>query len=243
MLIQDKQLLDRAIPNALDAGLRVVLAIYPYPPREIEAGLGSPATFGAYVSTVARAFPQVRQFVIGNEPNQPAFWRPQFSKAGANVSARRLRALPRRRLRRARRRSTRRSRWSGSGSRRVATTSRRRRATSRPRRSASCARSAPGTGSGGRTRPLMDSFSFHPYPEPRDRPARPRLRLAERRLREPRPREAGALGRVPRHRAADDAERARAPSRRGRLAGRHVAALRLPGRGERARDGRAHAGR
>ena len=87
MRIQDKQLLDRAIPNAIDAGLRVVLAIYPYPPREIEAGLGPPAMFGAYVSTVVRAYPQVRQVVLGNEPNQPAFWRPQFSRKGANVSA------------------------------------------------------------------------------------------------------------------------------------------------------------
>jgi hypothetical protein len=87
LIVQDKELLDRAIPSALDAGLRVVLAVYPYPPREIEAGLGSPAMFGAYVSTVARAFPQVRQFVIGNEPNQPAFWRPQFRKNGTNASA------------------------------------------------------------------------------------------------------------------------------------------------------------
>jgi hypothetical protein len=87
LVIQDKELLDRAVPNALHAGLRVVLAIYPYPPREIEAGLGSPAFFGAYVSTVARAFPQVRQYVIGNESNQPAFWRPQFTRSGANASA------------------------------------------------------------------------------------------------------------------------------------------------------------
>ena len=27
-----------------------------------------------------------RQFVIGNEPNQPAFWRPQFTRSGANAS-------------------------------------------------------------------------------------------------------------------------------------------------------------
>ena len=87
LVIQDKELLDRAIPKAVDAGLRVVLAIYPYPPREIEAGLGSPAFFGAYVSTVARAFPQVRQYVLGNEPNQPAFWRPQFTRSGTNASA------------------------------------------------------------------------------------------------------------------------------------------------------------
>ena len=87
LLIQDKQLLDLTVPKALDAGIRVVFAVYPYPPREIEAGLGSPALFGAYVSTLARAYPQVRQFVIGNEPNQPAFWRPQFDRRGANASA------------------------------------------------------------------------------------------------------------------------------------------------------------
>src|SRR3990170_4116222 len=33
VVIQDKQLLDRVIPNAIDAGLRVVLAVYPYPPK------------------------------------------------------------------------------------------------------------------------------------------------------------------------------------------------------------------
>jgi hypothetical protein len=87
VVIQDKALLDAVIPNALDAGLRVVLAVYPYPPRELEAGLGSPSLFGSYVGAVASIYPQVKQFVIGNEPNQPAFWRPQFSASGANVSA------------------------------------------------------------------------------------------------------------------------------------------------------------
>jgi hypothetical protein len=87
VVIQEKALLDKAIPNAFDAGLRVVLGVYPYPPREIEAGLGSPSLFASYVAAVARAYPQVRQFVIGNEPNQPAFWRPQFKRSGANASA------------------------------------------------------------------------------------------------------------------------------------------------------------
>jgi hypothetical protein len=87
VVIQDKQLLDKVIPNALDAGLRVVLAVYPYPPKEMEVGLGSPGTFAGYVAALARMYPGVRQFVIGNEPNQPAFWRPQFRRSGANVSA------------------------------------------------------------------------------------------------------------------------------------------------------------
>jgi len=87
LVIQDKRLLDRIIPNALNAGLRVVLAVYPYPPREIEAGLGTPTLFASYVAAVAQVYPEVRQFVIGNEPNQPAFWRPQFTRSGANASA------------------------------------------------------------------------------------------------------------------------------------------------------------
>lgn len=87
VVIQDKQLLDRVIPNALASGLRVVLAVYPYPPKEIEAGLGSPSIFAAYVGVLASIYPQVKQFVIGNEPNQPAFWRPQFDSTGANASA------------------------------------------------------------------------------------------------------------------------------------------------------------
>ncbi|MBM2821435.1 MAG: hypothetical protein HW413_181 [Thermoleophilia bacterium] len=87
VVIQDKQLLDRVIPNAVASGLRVVLAVYPYPPKEIEAGLGSPSLFAAYVGVLASIYPQVKQFVIGNEPNQPAFWRPQFDSTGANASA------------------------------------------------------------------------------------------------------------------------------------------------------------
>jgi hypothetical protein len=87
MVIQGKEHLDAAVASAVAAGLRVVLAAYPYPPREIEAGLGSPTLFAGYVGALASIYPDVRQFVIGNEPNQPAFWRPQFDSTGGNVSA------------------------------------------------------------------------------------------------------------------------------------------------------------
>jgi len=86
-VIQDKAQLDEVIPNAVAAGLDVVLAVYPYPPRELEAGLGSASLFGSYAGAVASIYPQVKRFVVGNEPNQPAFWRPQFNGSGANVSA------------------------------------------------------------------------------------------------------------------------------------------------------------
>jgi hypothetical protein len=85
--VQDKPELDRAIASATAAGLRVILAVYPYPPRELEAGLGSPAMFAGYVGVLASIYPSVKEFVIGNEPNQPAFWRPQFDASGQNASA------------------------------------------------------------------------------------------------------------------------------------------------------------
>jgi hypothetical protein len=163
MLIQDKHLLDRAIPIAVDSGLRVVLAVYPYPPRELEAGIGTPAAFGAYVSTVARAYPQVRQFVIGNEPNQPAFWRPQFRKSGANASAAAF------------------GRYLAAGydalkaidpALKVVGIGLSPRGNDKPHAksniSTSPIRFVRALGSwyraSGRTRPLMDAFSFHPYP-------------------------------------------------------------------------------
>jgi hypothetical protein len=87
LTIQDKELLDRTIPAALAAGLRVVLAVYPYPTREVEAGLASPSLFGSYAGAVASIYPEVKHFVVGNEPNQPAFWRPQFTTKGRMLSA------------------------------------------------------------------------------------------------------------------------------------------------------------
>src|SRR5262245_33448363 len=82
----DRPLLDLTVAAARTAGLHVVFAAYPYPPREVEGGLARPAAFGAWLAELARQYPDVREFVVGNEPNQPAFWRPQFSRA-AQVSA------------------------------------------------------------------------------------------------------------------------------------------------------------
>ena len=79
--------LDKVVPVAVAHGIKVVFALYPYPPREIESGLATPQAFAAWVRAVALRYPQVRQFVVGNEPNQPVFWRPQFAAGGRNVSA------------------------------------------------------------------------------------------------------------------------------------------------------------
>jgi len=81
LALADRPLLDLTVAAARSAGLKVVFATYPYPPREIEAGLARPEAFGAWLQELAERYPDVRQFVVGNEPNQPAFWRPQFGGA------------------------------------------------------------------------------------------------------------------------------------------------------------------
>ena len=86
-LIPDQEALDLAVGNARAAGLRVVFAVYPYPPRELASGIGTPGAFAAWLTALAGRYPQVRQYVVGNEPNQAAFLRPQFGRTGRGVSA------------------------------------------------------------------------------------------------------------------------------------------------------------
>ncbi len=81
LALADRPFLDLTVAAARAAGLHVVFATYPYPPRDVEAGLARPEAFGAWLQELAQRYPDVRQFVVGNEPNQPAFWRPQFGRA------------------------------------------------------------------------------------------------------------------------------------------------------------------
>ncbi len=74
------------LPAAQAAGVRVVFAITAKDARTLTSA-GAPAQFAAFVRHVAETFPQVKDFVIGNEPNQPYFWLPQFDDLGRPVAA------------------------------------------------------------------------------------------------------------------------------------------------------------
>lgn len=160
--IQDKRYLDRAVAAATAHGVRIVFAVYPYPPGELQRLGVNPHAFGLYVTKLATTYPMVRQFVIGNEPNQPAFFRPQF-RHERNFSAARTGAM---------------LAWaydalkvvdpaiavvgvglSPRGNDDPAAKSNR--STSPVRFIQALGRWYRATG---RTRPLMDGFSFHPYP-------------------------------------------------------------------------------
>ena len=78
-----------AITSAIDAaatrGIRVVLALYPARARAVADG--GAAAFVDFCGQAAEAFPGASAFIVGNEPNQPRFWQPQFDSAGKQVSA------------------------------------------------------------------------------------------------------------------------------------------------------------
>ena len=84
--IPDEAALDRAVPAALAAGVQPVFAVYPYPPSEIESGAVSPADFALWLDALARRYPDVTTYIVGNEPNINTFWRAQGNGAGKILS-------------------------------------------------------------------------------------------------------------------------------------------------------------
>jgi hypothetical protein len=85
--IQEQAFLDRSLPVAAAAGVQIVFSVQPLHPTDVTSTPGGAREFADYVALLARTYPQVKQFIVGNEPNQPRFWRPQFSSSGRGVAA------------------------------------------------------------------------------------------------------------------------------------------------------------
>jgi hypothetical protein len=85
--ISGKSALDALVPMAQTAGVRIVFAVSPRTAKALTSSPSAPSQFAAFVAQVARTFPAVKDFVIGNEPNQPKFWLPQFDANAKPVSA------------------------------------------------------------------------------------------------------------------------------------------------------------
>lgn len=84
--IREKDALDRYIANATAAGIRVSMVIAPSRARVLFGSTSATGQFVRFVADVARAYPQVKDIAVGNEPNQPRFWQPQFSSRGAGLA-------------------------------------------------------------------------------------------------------------------------------------------------------------
>jgi hypothetical protein len=90
--IPEKDFLDRVVPAAGEAGVQLVFALYADPRIKGSArSIGrDPDGFCSYAAQVARTYPTVTKIIIGNEPNQPRFWQPQFDSHGHAVAAARF---------------------------------------------------------------------------------------------------------------------------------------------------------
>jgi hypothetical protein len=81
-----------ALRNATRAaeldGVRLILSVYAgswktAPRTSLERG-----EFAQYAASIARKFPSITDFVVGNEPNLNLFWMPQFGAGGVDLAAR-----------------------------------------------------------------------------------------------------------------------------------------------------------
>lgn len=81
--IAEASFLDRSIAQAVKVGVDIRLAVRPARANAIGVSAVRARQFGAFVALVAKRYPQVHTFVIGNEPNQPRFWQPQYVKGKA----------------------------------------------------------------------------------------------------------------------------------------------------------------
>ena len=186
-----------AIEVAAADGVRVTLALYPDRARSITESSSRAGDFAAWAALVARTFPQVKDFIVGNEPNKSRFWQPQFNpngKAAACLAYESLLAASYDALKGVdrsiighRRRAG--PAWHGQPAR-----------SRQPLDLAGALHPRPRPRVPGQQADEADHgrAQLPPAPEPRDRQARDGLPLAQRRHPEPRADQAGGLGRLQR---------------------------------------------
>jgi hypothetical protein len=86
-LANDLAALKNAVFAASASGMLVVVCVSHPGSRTTPLSAEQRAEFGHYLATLARAVPYVRHYSIGNEPNLNRFWLPQFGPNGENLAA------------------------------------------------------------------------------------------------------------------------------------------------------------
>ncbi len=84
--IPGRENLDRYLANAAAAGIGITIVIAPSRARALFGSTSATSQFVSFVGQVARTYPQLRDIAVGNEPNQPRFWQPQFSSSGVGLA-------------------------------------------------------------------------------------------------------------------------------------------------------------
>ena len=148
--------------RAAERDLRTFLAVYHRGSATTPLTPAARGEFAAYVATIVRDVPQIRDVIVGNEPNLNRFWLPQYGPDGANVASAAYAELLREVYDAAKSASEDVLVWGGALGPR---------GSDRPegiRHTQSPTAFIEGMGealrASGRTDPPMDGFAFHPYP-------------------------------------------------------------------------------
>jgi hypothetical protein len=84
----DEIVLRNASAAAQIDGVRLIVSIYPRDWRSVPLTSGQRGQFASYAATIAKEFPAIRDFIVGNEPNLNLFWMPQYGMGGVDLAAR-----------------------------------------------------------------------------------------------------------------------------------------------------------
>ncbi len=79
-VITNQSFLDKAVPAANTAGVTIVLSLYP-----AVSSTPDPSAFCTWVGNIARRYPTITNFIIGNEVNTTRFWSPQHTATNPNA--------------------------------------------------------------------------------------------------------------------------------------------------------------
>jgi hypothetical protein len=85
-VIDGQAALEQAVRLADARGISITFSVFARPSNAISANPTNAARFVSFFGHLARTFPTVRSFIVGNEPNKPLGWLPQFSPAGRAVA-------------------------------------------------------------------------------------------------------------------------------------------------------------
>ncbi len=144
-------------------GVRVIVAVYHPGSRTTPLTPEAQAEFASYTAALVAAVPSFDDVVIGNEPNLNRFWLPQFNLDGTIASAPAYLSLLARTYDAVKAVDAKARVWGGATSARGAD----RPGGTRPTTSPTAFVKALGVAyrASGRTLPVMDGYSHHPYPD------------------------------------------------------------------------------
>jgi len=85
--VADQRILRNVVQAARLDRVQVLLTVMNFGNRTTPLTEQTRGEFAAYAAALASVLPQVRYFVIGNEPNINRYWLPQFSPDGTDAAA------------------------------------------------------------------------------------------------------------------------------------------------------------